>query len=89
MALPLRVKGLRLAMYNTNEYILIPIFIPAVKDGVNVLYRIYREVYLVDNLKAYILLGNNIIRPKKIILDISQGKAHIGSCNTTTVIISR
>ena len=76
-------------MYNTDKYILIPIFIPAVKDGINILCRIYREVYLVDNLKAYMLLGNNIIGSKKMVLDISQGKAYIGSYNTTAGIISR
>ena len=70
IVLLLRIKGLGLVIYNTNKYILIPIFIPTVKDGINILYRIYREVYLVDNLKAYILLSNNIIRPKKIVLDI-------------------
>ena len=71
IALPLHIKGLGLVIYNTNEYVLIPIFIPAVKDDINILYRIFREIYLVDNLKVYMLLGNNIIGPKRIILDIS------------------
>ena len=71
IALLLRIKGLGFVIYNTNEYILILIFISTVKDGINILYRIFREIYLVDNLKVYILLGNNIIGPKRIILDIS------------------
>ena len=59
----LRVKGLGTAMYNTNKYILILIYIPTTKeDGTLVLYRIIREIYLVSNLKVYILIGNNIIR---------------------------
>ena len=70
MVLSLRVKGLDLAMHDTAEYVLILIYISAVKDGVNVLYRILREIHLIDNLKAYMLLGNNVIDLKRIILDI-------------------
>ena len=61
IALLLRIKGLGLLIYNTDEYILVLIFIPTVKDGVPILYRILREIYLVDNLKAYILIENDII----------------------------
>ena len=87
--LPLRIKGLGLTIYNINKYILIPIYIPTIKDGVNILYRILKEIFLVDNLKVYILLGNNIIGPKRIVLDISKSKVYISSYSTTTNIINR
>ena len=61
IALLLRIKGLGLLIYNTDKYILVLIFIPIIKDGVPILYRILREIYLVDNLKAYILIENDII----------------------------
>ena len=57
-------------MHDINKYILILIYIPTIKDSKKILYRIYREIHLVNNLKAYILLGNNIIDSKKIILNI-------------------
>ena len=61
-----------MAIHDTNEYILILIYIPAIKeDDIKVLYRINREIYLIDYLKVYILLGNNMIGSKKIILDIT------------------
>ena len=51
---------------------MILIYIPTIKeDNIKVLYRINREIYLVDYLKVYILLDNNIIDSKKIILDIT------------------
>ena len=38
---------------------------PAIKvDSTKILYRIVREIYLVNNLKVYILIGNNIIESK-------------------------
>ena len=89
MASPLRVKGLGSAMHDTDEYVLIPTYTPAVKDGVDILCRVFREIHLVDNLKAHMLLGNDIIGPEKIVLDISQGTAQIGSCGITANMTSR
>ena len=60
----LRIKGLSIAIYNINDYILILIYLPRIKDGIKVLYRIIREIYLVDNLKAYILIRNDIVSPE-------------------------
>ena len=41
------------------------------KDDIKILYRIFREIYLISNLKAHLLIDNNIIDLKKIILDIA------------------
>ena len=69
--LSLRIKDLRLIIYNINKYVLILIFISIVKNDIKVLYYIFREVHLINDLKAYILLDNNIIKLEKIILDIN------------------
>ncbi len=59
-------------MTNTNEYILILIYISTIKkDDTKILYRVYKEIHLINNLKAYILLKNNIINTKKIIFNIT------------------
>ena len=90
MASPLRVKGLGSAMHDTDEYVLVPIYIPATKDdGTEVLCRIMREIHLVDNLKANMLIGNDVIGPEQIVIDVSKGKAIIGSCGATANITSR
>ena len=90
MASPLRVKGLGSAMHDTDEYVLIPMYIPSTKsDGTRVLCHITREVHLVDNLKAHMLLGNDVIGPERIVLDIARNKAYIGSCDATADITSR
>ena len=52
----LRVKGLNSAIHDTNKYILILIYIFASKkDDIKILYRIFREIYLISELKAYLL----------------------------------
>ena len=52
-------------MYNTNKYVLILIYISAVKkNNTKIFYRIMREIHLVSNLKVYILIKNNIVNLK-------------------------
>ena len=48
-------------MHNINEYILMFIYILVIKNEVTIFYRIIRKFNFVDNLKAYILINNNII----------------------------
>ena len=49
------------------------------KNNIRVLYRILREIHLIDNLKTYILIENNIIELKEIVLNINKSKAFIDS----------
>ena len=77
-------------MYDIAEYVLISIYIPVIKeDDIKVLYRIHREIHLVDNLKTHMLLSNDVIDSEKIILDISQSKIYIDSYEVTAIITSR
>ena len=69
---------------------MIPIYIPTTKDNsTKVLYYIIYKIYLVNNLKTNIFIRNDIIGLEKIIINISKGKAIIGSYGTTINIISR
>ena len=71
ITLSLRVKGLGSAMHDTAKYVLISMYISVIKeDDIKVLCRIHREIHLVDNLKAHMLLSNDVIGSKKIVLDI-------------------
>ena len=90
MTSPLRVKGLESAIHDTAEYVLIPMYIPTTKeDGTKILCRIHREIHLVNNLKAHMLLSNDVIGSEKIVLDISQSKVYIDSCGVIAIITSR
>ena len=71
MTLFFRVKDLKSTMHDMNEYILISIYIFIIrKDDIKILYRIYKEIHFINNLKVYMLLNNDIISPKKIILNV-------------------
>ena len=57
-------------MHDIAEYVLILIYISAIKDDVNMLFHILQKIHLIDNLKVYMLLDNNVIDLKRIILNI-------------------
>ena len=71
IALSLRVKGLDSAIHDIDKYVLMSIYISASKDDIKVLCRIIREIHLVSDLKAYLLIGNNVIDSEKIMLNIA------------------
>ena len=67
----LYIKNLKSTMHDINKYILISIYIFIVKNDIKILCRIYKEIHFINNLKAYILLNNNIISFEKIVLNVT------------------
>ena len=58
-------------MHDTNEYILILIYISIIKkEDIKIFYRIFKEIYLINNLKTYLFINNNVINLEKIVLNI-------------------
>src|SRR5438045_2213511 len=91
MATPLRVRGLSAVTHTSTAYILLPMCFPGTcrSDKKKVLAMFTQEVHLVDNLQAKMLIGVDILGPEKIDLLLSQGVAHIGSCNIDAEITAR
>ena len=77
IASPLRVRGVRATKYETSNFVTVPIYLPSISSvpnissGNKVLVYIKREFYLINNLRAKILIGNNIITLEKIVINIS------------------
>ena len=49
------------------------------KNNIRILYYILREIYFINNFKTYILIKNNIIELKEIVLNINKNKTFIDS----------
>ena len=88
MASPLKVRGLGTSKHETSEYVTSPVYLPAVDKNTDkkILACVRREVHIVDDLRAKMLIGNDILGPEKIVVDIARGKAYIGSCDAFTTI---
>ena len=64
MSKSLRVKGLSVIMHKTNQYVLISIYVSDIKDDIKILYRIIKEIHLIDDFKTHIFIENNIVESK-------------------------
>ena len=82
MATPIMVRGLGANKHTTDQYAIADIYIPA-KDGQGqeVTAHIRREIHLVEELKANMLVGTEIMTPELFVLDLSKKTAFIGSCS--------
>jgi len=79
IALLLSIRGIGSNRYNTSKFIVTLIYLPRKKDNEEVLRIVRRELYIIDSLRAYILIGNNIISPKGISINIANKEAYIAS----------
>ena len=87
IASPLRVRGVGASHHETSEFITQRIYPPAIDgNGKSILACLYRELHIVNNLRAKMLIGNDIIGPEGIVIDVANKQARIGSCNATAKI---
>ena len=83
MAILVEVLGISLDKHRIDEYIITPIYILGkAKNGTIATGKLApREIHIVDNLRANILIGIDIITPKGIDILASKRVAYITSCD--------
>ena len=53
------------------------------------LYRIFKKIHLIDNFKIYMLIENDIVDSKQIMLDVNKNKVFINNCEVIINIFYR
>ena len=87
MKSPISVRGIGANKHQTDEYVVLPIYLPGKKQNEDVMAMISpREIHIVDQLKAQMLVGNDILQPEKIDILTSSSMALIGSCDVLVPI---
>ena len=81
--LPLVVRGIGSSHHSTTEYVNLDIYVPGRHNGRTVDALIQRPAFVVDNLRAKMLIGMDVLAAEDIDLTISTRTGHIGSCRTT------
>lgn len=82
----MRVRGLGDSLLITTEHLPINFRIPGrAVDGSPAIACFTRHVYIVEGLKAKMLVGNDILGPELMVPDVSREKLSIGSCKDLTV----
>ena len=80
MTSSLRVKDIDATIHEINEYVQISLYFFEQKNDKSALTCIIREIHLVDDLKANLLIENDFLGSESFIIDISSKKASIASC---------
>ena len=57
-------------------------------DGTQAVAQISREIHIIDDLKAGMLIGADILTPERMIIDFATQSVKIGTCHDITVPIS-
>ena len=90
MAVLLKVRGIGASKHEIDEFVSMPIYFLGVDEHKPPVYaRIYRQMHLVEGLKAKMLVKNNIIAPEGIMIDLANSTAFITSCNVRIAITAR
>lgn len=85
MATPIIVRGLGTVSHHSDQYVLLDLYFPG-KDGR--IAQITRELHLVDNLRAKMLIGADIIGPEGISINPQEGTATIYSYDNISIPIT-
>ena len=72
MASKILIRGLGSKVHHSNKYVVLTFYIEGVlPNGTRAFTQITREIYIVDNLKAGILIEADILIPKRIVIDFA------------------
>lgn len=90
IAMPLKVWNIGTSKHKIDKYILEPFYLPAKSNNnKQIMACICQKLYIIDNLKANLLIKNNIISIEDIKIDIGNKKAYMFGCKATISIIAR
>jgi hypothetical protein len=74
-----KVRGLGKEEHLTNKYLVLQLFLPEI-GGTGRVAEIRREFHLVKGLGCKLLLGNDIIKPERWVIDVAEGKMTLRAC---------
>ena len=80
LASPISVRGLGNTMHKTSEYAKLTISIDGKLGSKLATAQISLEAHVVDDLRANMLIGNDVIVPQKMRLDPAGQRMEIGTC---------
>ena len=83
----INIRGIGSLKHATNEYYLINLYIPSIIKEKPLLAHLRREIYIIDDLKAKILIEVNILDLKRILINVGEEKLLIRSYDNLTADI--
>lgn len=89
MVIKISIRHLRFKIYYFNDYVVFIFYIKDVLfDNIRAFAQIIREIYIIHNFKANILIKANIFIFKKIIIDFVTQFIKINNCRKIIIFIN-
>ena len=86
MAAKIPIRGLGSKIHHSDEYAVLTFYMEGVlPDGTRAFAQITREIHVVDDLNAGMLIGSDILTPERMVIDFATQSIRIGSCRGMTV----
>src|SRR5271154_1930952 len=76
---PVHIKGVGDEMYLSKESLVLDVFFPDVTN--TRLAKITREFHIVQDMNCGLLIGNDIIEPEGIVIDLAKKRMQISACD--------
>jgi hypothetical protein len=76
---PVHIKGVGDEMYLSKESLVLDVFFPDVTN--TRLAKITREFHIVQDMDCGLLIGNDIIEPEGIVIDLAKKRMQISACD--------
>ena len=84
----IKVRGIGDAMVSSSEYTMLEITVRGTLEGRAVLGKLRRQIHVVDELKANMLLGSDILGPEKMVVDYHHEVLILHCCRGMTVTMT-
>lgn len=90
IAIPLKVRGIGATRHESDEFVSLSLYFSGIDSANRLAYaHVHRELYLVNGFKANLLVGNDILATKRVIIDLVNKSAIISSCQVTIFVTAR
>ena len=86
MTTSISIRDLDTAQHWFSDYVIIFIYFSNKKNEIVVKIMITREIHLIDNLKINMLIENDLMKSKKIDINVTKETAHIDSCDVIVAL---
>jgi hypothetical protein len=80
MTTPILVTGIEDDRYKSAEYLILDLYFPTMFNGKTALIYIFSKAHVVDNLRANVLVGVDLLVPMGFNIDLHAKIATIKTC---------
>ena len=90
MSTPLNVRGIGALKYESSKFAALSLYFPGKNAVGDLVYAALRyEIHLVEGLRANLLVGNDIMSPEAMVINLGKKTAIIGTCGVSIDVNAR